>query len=172
MVTVALAGCPGPPPTRCAGDWNDDGAVDVAELVAAVDRALVGCPRPTPAPAARWWKGNLHTHSLWSDGDQYPEMVVDWYKRAGYDFLALSDHNALAQGERWINVGLSAGGLWAYGAYVKRFGREWVDSAARDGDLFVRLRTLDEYRLLFEASGDFLILPGEEVSTRFFDHSR
>src|SRR5438874_1811301 len=30
-------------------------------------------------PAPRWWKGNLHTHTLWSDGDDYPEMVVDWY---------------------------------------------------------------------------------------------
>nr|MBA3762074.1 hypothetical protein [Chthoniobacterales bacterium] len=31
----------------------------------------------------RWWKGNLHTHSLWSDGDDYPEMIVEWYKGHG-----------------------------------------------------------------------------------------
>src|SRR5687768_2391459 len=45
--------------------------------------------------ALQWWKGNLHTHSLWSDGDDYPEMIVDWYKQHGYQFLALSDHNVL-----------------------------------------------------------------------------
>jgi len=49
-------------------------------------------------PAPRWWKGNLHTHTLWSDGDDFPEMVVDWYKSRGYDFLALSDHNVLQEG--------------------------------------------------------------------------
>ena len=32
------------------------------------------------AEEARWWKGNLHTHSLWSDGDDYPEMIADWYR--------------------------------------------------------------------------------------------
>ena len=39
---------------------------------------------PTNAP--RWWKGNLHTHSYWSDGDDYPEMIADWYKTNGYHF--------------------------------------------------------------------------------------
>ncbi len=29
-------------------------------------------------PTARWWKGNLHTHSLWSDGDEYPEVITEW----------------------------------------------------------------------------------------------
>ena len=37
----------------------------------------------------RFWKGNLHTHSFWSDGDDFPEMIADWYKRHGYHFLAL-----------------------------------------------------------------------------------
>ncbi|MBI5769539.1 MAG: hypothetical protein HZA93_17320 [Verrucomicrobia bacterium] len=37
--------------------------------------------------APRWFKGNLHTQSLWSDGDDYPEMIADWYKRAGYHCL-------------------------------------------------------------------------------------
>lgn len=29
---------------------------------------------------AQWYKGNLHTHTLWSDGDDFPEMVADWYR--------------------------------------------------------------------------------------------
>lgn len=52
------------------------------------------------APAPRWWKGNLHTHTLWSDGDDFPEMVAEWYRTRGYNFLALSDHNVLSQGMR------------------------------------------------------------------------
>lgn len=28
---------------------------------------------------SKWWKGNVHTHSLWSDGDSPPEKVSAWY---------------------------------------------------------------------------------------------
>src|SRR5687767_5437360 len=52
----------------------------------------------------KYWKGNLHTHSLWSDGDDFPEMIADWYVRHGYHFLGMSDHNILAEGVRWIDV--------------------------------------------------------------------
>lgn len=45
--------------------------------------------------ARRWLKGNTHTHTAYSDGDSPPELVVDWYEAHGYDFLFLTDHNAL-----------------------------------------------------------------------------
>ena len=41
----------------------------------------------------RWYKGNIHTHTTESDGDASPERVISWYRRHGYDFLVLSDHN-------------------------------------------------------------------------------
>ncbi len=40
----------------------------------------------------RFWRGNLHTHSTRSDGCLPPEAVAAFYKDAGYDFLALTDH--------------------------------------------------------------------------------
>jgi hypothetical protein len=43
----------------------------------------------------KWFKGNIHTHTTESDGDAEPEKVVSWYRRHGYDFLVLSDHNRL-----------------------------------------------------------------------------
>ena len=46
-------------------------------------------PFSTPG---RFWRGNLHTHSTLSDGALKPEDVIEAYKRAGYDFLQLSDH--------------------------------------------------------------------------------
>lgn len=45
-----------------------------ALLILLFSAACAGAASPEP----RWWKGNLHTHTLWSDGDDYPEMVVDW----------------------------------------------------------------------------------------------
>ena len=46
-------------------------------------------------PKVKWYKGNIHTHTTESDGDAAPEVVVRWYRRHGYDFLVLSDHNHL-----------------------------------------------------------------------------
>ncbi len=48
----------------------------------------------TGASAAQtiWAKGNTHTHTTNSDGDSAPEVVVDWYKSHGYQFLFITDH--------------------------------------------------------------------------------
>lgn len=43
----------------------------------------------------RWFKGNLHTHTVNSDGDSSPDAVARWYKEHDYDFLSLTDHNFL-----------------------------------------------------------------------------
>ena len=93
------------------------------------------------AEDARWWKGNLHTHSLWSDGDDYPEMIADWYRSSGYHFLAISDHNVLSEGERWIHREKNAGGLRAFEKYLKRFGNDWVEQRVVEGVPQVRLKT-------------------------------
>ncbi|MDA1279372.1 MAG: CehA/McbA family metallohydrolase [Chloroflexi bacterium] len=42
-----------------------------------------------------WLKGNLHTHTTNSDGDESPEHVAEWYHEHGYDWLCLSDHDHL-----------------------------------------------------------------------------
>ena len=49
----------------------------------------------------RWYKGNLHTHTslLGSSGPASPENVVRWYKRHGYHWLAITDHDVLTEYE-------------------------------------------------------------------------
>src|SRR6266498_4019841 len=110
----------------------------------------------------QWFKGNLHTHSLWSDGDDYPEMIADWYKRNGYQFLAISDHNAVQVGQRWLElkppVSLAGtvvyrGGGQVLEKYLKRFGPDWVEQRTAEGKTSVRLKPLDEYRSLLEEPG-------------------
>lgn len=46
-----------------------------------------------PTPDLNWYKGNLHTHTINSDGDSAPDAVARWYKEQRYHFLALTDHN-------------------------------------------------------------------------------
>jgi hypothetical protein len=112
----------------------------------------------------RWWKGNLHTHSLWSDGDDYPEMIAGWYKDQGYHFLALSDHNILSQGDRWIEATAARAGGRVLAGYKARFGEAWVEERAQEGKQFVRLKPLDEFAPLLEEPGRFLMIPGEEIT--------
>ncbi|RPK70071.1 PHP domain protein [Streptomyces sp. ADI97-07] len=40
----------------------------------------------------RFWRGNLHTHSSKSDGALSPEATARYYRDAGYDFVAITDH--------------------------------------------------------------------------------
>ncbi len=44
---------------------------------------------------ARWYKGNTHTHTLRSDGDETPRRVVRWYYDHDYNFVVLTDHDTL-----------------------------------------------------------------------------
>ena len=75
------------------------------------------------APEKRWFKGNLHTHTLNSDGDSTPSEVTSWYREHGYQFLVLTDHNYLTN--------------------------------------------VEALNAIHGAPGKFLLIPGEEVTTRF-----
>jgi predicted metal-dependent phosphoesterase TrpH len=44
------------------------------------------------ATEGRWYRGNLHLHTTNSDGALSPAEAADAYRRAGYDFLAITDH--------------------------------------------------------------------------------
>lgn len=117
----------------------------------------------------RWYKGNLHTHTLWSDGNHFPEMVVDWYASRDYDFLALTEHNVVADHDKWManDLVVRRGGRRALADYRKRFGTDWVEQREVDGKLQVRLKKLDEIRSRFEDRDDFLLIAAEEITSAF-----
>ncbi len=143
-----------------------------------------------------WWKGNLHTHTLWSDGGQFPEVVTQWYYQHGYHFLALSEHHVLSsgvvladepyygegfdissrtkdliKGQKWINPKTFSyadrgGGMEGYELYRNLFGDEWIETREVDGELKVRLKSLDEIRTLFEEPGRFVMIESNEITER------
>lgn len=118
--------------------------------------------------ATRWFKGNTHTHSYWSDGNDFPEMIMDWYKTRGYDFIALSDHNILADTIKWKPISKHPFRQKRFEEYLQKFGKDWVvyrtDSA---GQISVKLKTLAEYKPMFEEEGKFLIMQAEEISDSY-----
>ena len=73
--------------------------------------------------AKRWYKGNLHMHSFWSDGRAAPEEAIKLYKSRGWDFVALSDHNVFQDNpEEWVSVGSASSRRYKIGeADLKRY---------------------------------------------------
>jgi hypothetical protein len=88
------------------------------------------------AAGKKFYKGNMHTHSWWSDGNTFPEEVAKWYKEHGYNFLAVTDHNLLQEGKK-----------------TKVIGKDTIV-----------LKTLAEYRGQFEVPGEFILICSEEVT--------
>lgn len=130
----------------------------------------------TPSASARvleakgplqWYRGNIHTHSLWSDGDDYLEMIALWYKERDYDFLCFTDHNVLPTTQRWSDVLKNKGGQRAYDKLRERFPEDWIDERMVDGRREVRLKTFAEVSERLAEPGKFLLLQGEEISDRF-----
>jgi hypothetical protein len=126
--------------------------------------AAAASPALSPGDASlRWWKGNLHTHSFWSDGDDFPEMIAAWYKTNGYHFLAISDHNVVLAGEKWITIS-NATRRAAVIRCLAAFGQSWLRQRTRHGTLQVRLKTLEEFAPRLVSRGKFLLIPSEEIS--------
>jgi len=119
------------------------------------------------SPKKHWYKGNLHTHSYWSDGDDYPEMIMDWYKSHDYDFVVLSDHNTLAEGEKWKLIPKSPSHEAGFQKYVEKYGDQVIYREDSAGRIEVKLKTLEEYAPMFEEKGEFLIIQSQELTESF-----
>ncbi len=124
----------------------------------------------------RWYKGNTHMHTLWSDGDAAPEVAVQYYKDRGYNFISVSDHNTLWEGERWFPIDssdeerLTGERLES----IKRiFGQAWPEvrqNRQNDDRWEMRLKTIEEIRPLLEDPERFRIIHGEEISSSHSVH--
>ena len=118
----------------------------------------------------RWFKGNTHVHSWFSDGDSAPDVVVSWYKEHGYHFLALTDHNTISRRSHWVVVsdGKRKRGMEPY---EKAFPADWIEKRIRQKDgaavTDCRLKPVGELQSLFNEAGQFILMRGEEISSGF-----
>ena len=122
------------------------------------------------ASGDRWYRGMFHMHTYWSDGRIFPEQAVDIYKKLGYDFLGMSDHNVFADDlNHWKTVEEKEGG-WPpavtkplFNAYAQTFGKE-VETRQEGDKTAVRLKTYAEMQAKFQEPGTFLLLPAVEIT--------
>ncbi len=167
------------------------GALALGLLGSRVD--LISAAAPSAPAPTRWYKGNIHAHSQWSDGLDLPEVVVDGYKKHGYDFFSLTDHNILHQkdlrftgfamnytpgdmkpfeGETsfWKRMAPSYAWPNLVEADVKRaqelFGEDSVRIKETADGVYVRMQTEEELAARFEEKGKFLLIPGFEMTAQ------
>jgi hypothetical protein len=86
---------------------------------------VFGAPAFAQQPAARWYKGNTHTHTLNSDGDSTPDEVVRWYRENGYNFVFITDHEYVTPVAPLNEL------LGKPGAFLVLSGQEVTDSVDR-----------------------------------------
>ncbi len=118
-----------------------------------------GAAQAQAPSGARWYKGNLHTHTLNSDGDSTPDDVVKWYREHGYQFLVLTDHNYLTSVE-----GLNA----LHGAAGQFLVVKGEEVTGRSGEKPVHVNGLEVDRLV-EAPGGATVV---EVAQNMVDAIR
>lgn len=84
-------------------------------------------PRPSPRPAARqlpagrvrrWLAGDLHAHTVHSDGVLGIDALADLARSRGLDFLAVTDHNTVSHHPALAAAGARAGVLLLPGQEV------------------------------------------------------
>lgn len=137
----------------------------------------------------RWFKGNLHMHNQWSDGQPLAPWAIDWYKSHGYHFVCPSDHNifqadtlrfdgfgfnnqpadlAPFKGETslWKLISPSPGWPRLLQQHVDetiaKFGKDSVRTITVGDQTYVRMTTFAELEEQFVEPGKFLMIPGYE----------
>jgi hypothetical protein len=101
--------------------WFDPGIDEPTRETAASERA-----RSEPLPPARsgWIRGDLHCHTLYSDGDSWPTEMLDAAATAGLDFLGVTDHNNVRH-QRVYGSGGDGLPLVVPGVEVTTYGGHW-----------------------------------------------
>src|SRR4051794_18051185 len=66
-------------------------------------RPFVPRPAPTSVPGTGrgWYRGDLHVHTVHSDGSQTQADVLAYARAAGLDFIGSSDHNTDSAQRTW-----------------------------------------------------------------------
>ena len=116
-----------------------------------------------------WRKGQLHTHTYWSDGIGFPEEMASLYKESGYDFVFVTDHNVLGDDPNmWLQLQASEE-PWPYNVTPQALEKAQkkfpglIESKKVHLRRFARIATYQETKERFNVPGEFLYLPGQEV---------
>jgi hypothetical protein len=91
-------------PNGC--EYQIDITFDAQPSVGETGAKVVSARKNRLALAAEpgWLRGDLHCHTLHSDGDSWPAEMLDEAIRRGLDFLGVTDHNGVAHHPDYAGV--------------------------------------------------------------------
>jgi len=96
-------------------------------------------------PDLRWWSGDLHMHTIHSDGDWTIPELISSARSLGLDFICITDHNTSSHHLEIDNLSKSLSQplvmrgeeITTYGGHTNAWGLPsgaWIDFRVRSGD--------------------------------------
>ena len=131
--------------------------------------AFAASPRIAAAKTPRkWYKGNLHMHTLVSDGRAFPVESALLYRDVGYNFVMFSDHNLVHDSENWVTEKNHKRKRFSE-ADAKRFAEKYPAFRPKtrtepDGTTAWRYGTFEETAKAVNDPGRFLLMSGCEYN--------
>ena len=131
--------------------------------------AFAASPRIAAAKTPRkWYKGNLHMHTLVSDGRAFPVESALLYRDVGYNFVMFSDHNLVHNAENWVTENNHKRRRFSE-ADAKRFAKKYPAFRPQtrtepDGTTAWRYGTFEETAKAVDDPGRFLLMSGCEYN--------
>jgi hypothetical protein len=139
------------------GDWqvllgveraNPDGVRYDVTVKLTLDEGDPPVPQPTAVPAppkargrSRWVRGDLHCHTIHSDGLNTVDEIVTSAVERGLDFLAVTDHNTNTHHEELARLShlpitlIPGEEVTTYWGHANMWGlREWIDFRCADSE--------------------------------------
>ena len=95
----------------------------------------------------RWYRGDLHAHSEHSDGTNTVDEIIDYTRRVGLDYFALTDHNTISHWDDLARLNTGAAPLLIAGEEITMYGGHanvwgidgWIDFRGSDSEKVRRL---------------------------------
>ncbi|MBA3569321.1 MAG: CehA/McbA family metallohydrolase [Pyrinomonadaceae bacterium] len=145
-VQIETEGKMSPSPTSVPGK-TEISTNNSATVLAAQNGPPITSPlhRKRTGQSVRWWSGDLHMHTVHSDGDWTIAELISSARNAGLAFISITDHNTAShhpeidrsfRGARQPLV-LRGEEITSYGGHANAWGLPsgtWIDFRARPGD--------------------------------------
>lgn len=129
-----------------ANNSRSAAVVTGATVTTDVETKTAQSSSPEAAPnGARWWRGDLHMHTVHSDGNWTIGELISSARNSGLDFIVITDHNTashheeinrLSKGLRQPLV-LRGEEITTYGGHTNAWGLPtgtWIDFRTHPGD--------------------------------------
>jgi hypothetical protein len=114
--------------------------------------------RPTKTPGRGWYRGDLHAHTIHSDGEWDIPALLEAARARHLDFVALTDHNTIAQlhnldilttDDLLVMGGMELTTFWGHALSLGT--RRWIDWRVRTGE-----RSMPQIAADVEKEGGFI----------------